>query len=163
MTRHMLFAAILFSAPSLGAQNGSLPVQSARLESAVARLDGNTTLRVRTTTTTAEGRFGGTSADGLLLVKKGGIEAPIPLENVTAIWKLGNSAGKGAAVGTVIGGTLLGGLGVLFVAGLCESTDGCTSDKVRLAFLGGAVGAGAGAVLGTIFGSLSRQWVRILP
>lgn len=79
-----------------------------------------------------------------------------------------NHIGKGALIGGGIGFGLGAGLGAMAVAGLCDSTDGCTDDYVPVMATVGVVFGAGGALLGVIFGGISssiERWepVRALP
>lgn len=161
MIRHTLNSAALVILALMSVLVPPASGQNVRFQSAVDRLDANAMVRVRTATATTQGRFGGTSADGLLLVKGDRTLPAIPLESVDEMWKAGNGAVPGAKVGAVMGGTLLGGFGLLLANGLCESAGGCGSDVVKAGLVAGILGGASGALLGAAIGSMVKRWVPI--
>jgi len=84
------------------------------------------------------------------------------LSETDTLWTRKGNAGRGAAIGAVLGGLGLGAFGVMVGSGLCESSS-CGSDIAELGILSTAVGLAGGALVGAVAGSFVRTWHRLGP
>ena len=125
------------------------------------RVDSGAALRVRTQRQTVRGTLTGIGTDALVLGVSSGAQTPIRFDAIDEMWKQGHYAKHGAIIGGTIGATVLTGFGLLLVSALCETGDGCTSDKTKVVIYGIAVGGGAGALLGAGVGYLTKRWIEI--
>src|SRR5262245_37622464 len=130
----------------------AIPVSAQTPDSVLAPLVSKSPfVRLRTEGAPVTGRLIASSPGVATLQPEGSIPRAIPLTSVDSIWVRGNAAKAGA----VVGGALLAVLGAVaarsFALGVCE-TDDCNEGGA--AFLGGAVGAVSGALIGAGVGSL---------
>lgn len=155
---------IFLSAALIALVPAIMDAQTPRADSisqVLQRVDSGSTLRVRTERQTTRGTLTGFSSDALVLGVTSGAQTPIRFDAIDEMWKQGHYAKHGAIIGGTIGATVLTGFGLLLVSALCETGDGCTSDKTKVVIYGIAVGGGAGALLGAGVGYLTKRWIEI--
>jgi hypothetical protein len=125
------------------------------------KVDSGAPLRVRTQRQTVRGTLTGVGTEALVLGVSSGVQTPIRYDAVEEMWRQGHYAKHGAVIGGTIGATVLSGFGLLLISALCETDDGCRSDKTKVVLFGVAVGGGAGALLGAGVGYLTKRWIEI--
>ena len=125
------------------------------------KVDSGAALRVRTQRQTVRGTLTGIGTDALVLGVSSGAQRPIRFDAIDEMWRQGHYAKHGAVIGGTIGVTVLSGFGLLLISALCETDDGCRSDKTKVVVYGIAVGGGAGALLGAGVGYLTKRWIEI--
>ena len=96
-----------------------------------------------------------------IVVGVGTTEVRTPMSQVNALFVRGNEAGHGAIVGGIVGGVVFGLGGLALEQGLCENANGCSAAGAVIGF--GALGAGAGALVGAGIGVLVTRWERVFP
>jgi len=106
------------------------------------------------------GRF--SSASDTALVLRGPFAGPpVRWADVGRVETRVNAAGKGAAIGAIVGGVG----GALFFGymsyAVCDAATCGVSPGASL--LGGVLGAAAGALTGAAFGAMTSTWRRIYP
>lgn len=151
------------SAGAQSAQNGSIGVKREALVSALGRQAGSTRIRVSHEQTETEGTFSRSTESALVVSNDNGSDSAIRFDAIDGVWMQKRSAGRGAKIGATIGAIGFGGLIVLAVNGMCESSNGCGGDAFAGALLGGAVGAAGGGIIGGTLGLLVKRWVPIAP
>lgn len=163
----VLATVMLINAASANCQSvarQSLGVRSNEaFDKALKRLDTRTRVRVSDGHTMTEGMFGAYNDESVVITTDAGNQVPIRFNAIDGMWKRSASTGVGALIGAGLGGLALGSLGVAFVNGMCESSNGCSSDAVNAGIVGGAIGALGGSVIGAGIGFLVKRWVRIDP
>lgn len=128
----------------------------------VERLHLGATVRVTTDGTTSEGKVSEIRGDSLWLSSKGS-RIGISMSTVDSAWTLERRWGKGAVIGAITGGVVLGALVGLAYQGFCESSVCPVSEAVGPALLGGVMGAASGMAIGAGAGWLVKGWKRRLP
>lgn len=120
------------------------------------------TMRVKTAGKTSEGKVSEIRGDSLWLLSRGN-RVGISVSTVDSAWTLERRWGKGAMIGAISGGVLLGALVGLAYQGFCESKVCPVSEAVGPALLGGVIGAAYGMAIGAGTGWLVKGWKRRLP
>lgn len=101
--------------------------------------------------------------DARLFVEVEDGRRPVPLADVERVWVRGSGWRRGANIGAVTGGLLLGGAAVFLANSLCDGDDDCGPAVFFVGAGGAAFGGLGGAVLGGAIGSGTRVWVRVYP
>jgi hypothetical protein len=86
-----------------------------------------------------------------------GVESLVA-QPIDTLWIRGASTGRGAKVGALLGGVVVGAAIYAFAEGDC--TLGCAAPFMAG---GGLIGAGVGALAGAVVGGQVRVWRRVYP
>lgn len=97
--------------------------------------------------------------EGSLVLQSGGSRVAYPLVQLDTVWTRSRATGTGAVLGGLTGAAVLVVAGS--ATGVCESPRGCDSTALysALAVAGGAVGA----LIGSVVGSRTETWRRLVP
>jgi hypothetical protein len=117
-----------------------------------------TTVRISTAGARIDGRLVGADSQSLTIETPKGSTRRIARTDITSV-ELRDSQTRKAA--TIFGITAAGAgalLGMVMVAALCETADGCDDDYPAAVVLGGGFFGGAGAVAGAIIGHEAGGW-----
>lgn len=156
------------------AQEGGLAVRTAERSVVLANLDIGDVIRVRIARATLRGSVASVGTDCLFLVAptpSAWIAPPcaahdsgsfaIPFVAIEALQLRGTHAGRGAAIGALIGGLGLGLYGVGIATGLDGPSD--TGEAVEASMLLGGLGALSGALAGALVGQQVPRWKEVYP
>ncbi len=148
--------ALLVGLPLSGAGAQESPV-SAILHSSSLR---GKTLRLRTDQARITGRLIAAGAGEVTLRPERG-PVVVAMQDIDTLWVRKTAAGTGALIGGVVGGLFLGFASWALDQSACSDTvcDGGPGPAIGGAFLGGAIGAIAGAGIG----ALIPKWKRRFP
>jgi hypothetical protein len=144
------------------------PIPTARSDSAMLAalraLSPQTVVRLRTGRGfPIDGELERVESDTVVMRTQGAQLRKVPATSVTEVFTRYRQVGRGAIIGGVAGGVVIGLLGIAAVAGFCEQPDGCKNDYPTAFFFGGAIGGSAGALIGAGIGALTFGWRRIFP
>lgn len=102
------------------------------------------------------GDFRAFDADSVRIDQREGIRL-IGLRDVRSVSRGTRQVGKGAAIGAIAGGLLIGAAAYGISRAFCDSS-GCNDGHADAALYGGALGAGAGGLIGAGIGALVPGW-----
>ena len=144
------------------------PIPTSRSDSvmlaALRALSPQTVVRLRTGRGfPVDGQLLRVERDTVVMTTDGAQLRKVPATAVTEVFTRYRQFGRGAIIGGVTGGVVVGLLGIAAVAGFCEQPDGCKGDYPTAFFFGGAIGGSAGALIGAGIGALTFGWRRIFP
>jgi hypothetical protein len=145
---------LLLADSQLAAQGTTPPSPDSQRFAAVSRIPAGRFLRVTAGTARSEGVLVKVTRDSLLLAR-GRTRHSLAMSEVAMVWERGSRAGKGALVGSIVGGVSLAALAISF-NGLCD-TENCRN-PAPAALVGAAAGGLGGAVVGTLIGAMMPVW-----
>jgi hypothetical protein len=154
---------LLFSAsPPARAQEPDTLSAAQRAGLALARLGGDTQVRIHAS---GVGRVSGwvvSSSPNLVTLQTDGSRIQVPAPGIDSLWvRSGGHAGKGALIGAAVAGIGLGAVAAILVHNTCDTSGGCDDAG---GFVGGlAVGGAAGALIGALIGAAFPKWQLRLP
>ncbi|HEY7768202.1 hypothetical protein [Longimicrobium sp.] len=154
----LLATVAIFRARPAAAQQAD----TARITTAVWTACPGARVRVAAGDSLLQGRCGGVR-DGRLIVTSAGEERAIELVQIDTVWLRRRATGRGAAIGAVGGGVVLGLLGLAAGHGLCEQPNGCGSEPYQIAAVAALTGVLGGTLTGGFIGYNVTAWSRRYP
>jgi hypothetical protein len=134
------------------------PSVSPTVASVLADLGTGTTVRLSALGRTTSGRYVRLTAGGVVLTDLSTGAESLVEEQIDTIWVHRPATGRGARIGALIGGVLLGGWVFAFSESDCDFA--CAAPFAAGI---GLAGAGVGALVGAGSGAQIRLWRRLYP